>query len=71
MDQLVANKEQSMVPLIKSSIVRHAMQEGAKEQARVLLGEDAGPEAPLFDGGLVASPDGLGWSAARLTSGSG
>ena len=31
-DQLIANKEQSMVPLMKSSIVKHAMQEGAKEQ---------------------------------------
>jgi FAD-dependent halogenase len=61
-DQIIANKEQSMVPLMKSSIVKHAMQEGAKEQARVLLGQDAGTETPLFDGGLVASPDGLGWS---------
>jgi halogenation protein CepH len=61
-DQLVANKEQTMVPIIKSSIVKHAMQEGAKEQARVLLGQDAGPETPLFEGGLVASPDGLSWS---------
>ncbi|MGH3408102.1 MAG: tryptophan 7-halogenase [Streptosporangiaceae bacterium] len=61
-DQVVANKEQSMVPLMKSSIVKHAMQEGAKEQVRVMLGED-GPEAPLFEGGLIASPDGLGWSA--------
>jgi FAD-dependent halogenase len=61
-DQLVANKEQSMVPLMKSSIVKHAMQEGAKEQARVLLGEDISPEAPIFDGGLVASSDGLSWA---------
>ena len=61
-DQLIANKEQSMVPLVRSSIVKHAMQEGAREQARVLLGHDAGPETPLFDGGLIASPDGLGWS---------
>ena len=51
-----------MVPLMKSAIVKHAMQEGAKEQVRVLLGEDADLEAPLFDGGLIASPDGLGWS---------
>ena len=62
-DQLVANKEQSMVPLIRSSIVKHAMQEGAKEQTRVLLGPDAGPEAPIFEGGLVPSADGLTWSA--------
>jgi halogenation protein CepH len=61
-DQLVANHEQSMVPVIKSSIVKNAMQEGAREQARVLLGQDAGPETPLFDGGLIASPDGLSWS---------
>jgi len=61
-DQVVENKEQSMVPLMKSSIVKHAMQEGAKEQVRVLLGEDAGLETPLFDGGLIASADGLSWS---------
>jgi FAD-dependent halogenase len=62
-DELVANNEQSMVPLIRSSVVKHAMQEGAKEQTRVLLGQDAGPESPLFDGGLVPSADGLAWSA--------
>jgi FAD-dependent halogenase len=61
-DELVANKQQSMVPLIRSSIVKQAMQEGANEQARVMLSEGAGPEAPLFEGGLVASPDGLSWS---------
>jgi FAD-dependent halogenase len=61
-DQLIANKEQSMVPLMKSAIVKHAMQEGAKEQARVLLGQDIEPEIPLFEGGLVASADGLSWS---------
>ncbi len=61
-DQVIANKEQSMVPLMKSSIVKHAMQEGAKEQVRVLLGQDTEPEAPLVEGGLVASPDGLSWS---------
>jgi halogenation protein CepH len=62
-DQLLADKEQSMVPLVKTSIVRHAMQQGAKEQTRVLLGQDAGPDTPLFEGGLVASSDGLTWSA--------
>jgi halogenation protein CepH len=51
-----------MVPLMKSSIVKHAMQEGAKEQARVLLGQDIEPEIPLFEGGLVSSADGLSWS---------
>ena len=61
-DEVVANKEQSMVPLMKSSVVKQAMQEGAKEQARVLLGQDLVPETPVFQGGLVASPDGLSWS---------
>jgi halogenation protein CepH len=61
-DQLLANKEQSMVPVIKSSIVKNAMQEGAREQARVLLGHDAGPDTPLFEGGLIPSPDGLAWT---------
>jgi FAD-dependent halogenase len=61
-DQVIANKDQSMVPLMKSSIVKHAMQESAKEQARVLLGQDAESETPLFEGGLVTSPDGLSWS---------
>jgi FAD-dependent halogenase len=62
-DKVLANKEQSMVPLMRASIVKHAMQEGAKEQARVLLGQDdADLETPLFSGGLIGSPDGLGWS---------
>lgn len=61
-DELIANKEQSMVPLMKSSIVKQAMREGAKEQARVLPGQDVELEAPIFEGGLVASPDGLSWS---------
>jgi FAD-dependent halogenase len=61
-DKLVADKEQSMVPLINSQVVMHAMREGAKEQARVLLGQDAEPDVPLFEGGLIPSKDGLSWS---------
>jgi FAD-dependent halogenase len=61
-DELIANKERSMLPLMKSSIVKQAMREGANEQARVLPGRDVEPEAPVFPGGLVASPDGLSWS---------
>ncbi len=61
-DDVVANKAQSMVPLMKSSVVKQAMQEGAKEQARVLLGQDFGPDTPVFQDGLIASPDGLSWS---------
>src|SRR5205823_1578138 len=54
-DRLIANNEQSMVPVLRSSVVKSAMQEGAKEQARVLLGQDADPDTPLFEDGLVAS----------------
>jgi halogenation protein CepH len=61
-DKVVANKEQSMVPILRSPVVLHALQEGVKEQTRVMLGEHAVPETPVFEGGLVASSDGLGWS---------
>jgi halogenation protein CepH len=60
-DTVLAEKEQSMAPLFKSSVVRRAMSEGAQVQTRALLGEDAGAEAPVFEGGLIASIDGLFW----------
>jgi len=66
-DEVVENKEQSMVPLMKSSIVKQAMREGAKEQAHAMLGQDLEPESAIFEGGLVASLDGLSWSLPRLT----
>lgn len=62
-DELVADEEQSMVPLFKSSVVRQAMQEGAQVQTRAILGADLGPDVPIFDGGLVASDDGMFWVA--------
>jgi FAD-dependent halogenase len=61
-DEVIANKEQSMLPLFKSAIVKQAMQESAQVQARALLGDDAGAERPLFEGGLVPSADGMFWS---------
>jgi len=66
-DELVANKEESMLPLFKSSIVRQAMHEGTQVQARALLGEDAENEAPLFENGLVPSPDGMMWAVPAGT----
>jgi halogenation protein CepH len=63
-DKLVADGEQSMAPLFKSSVIRQALHEGSQIQARALLGEDADAEDPLFDGGLVPSEDGYFWSAA-------
>jgi halogenation protein CepH len=61
-DNLAQDEEQSMVPLFKSTVVRQALAEGGQVQARALLGEDAEPEEALFDGGLVASGDGLFWT---------
>jgi FAD-dependent halogenase len=62
-DDLVANEERSMLPLFKSSIVRQALQEGAQVQARALLGAGAETELPLFENGLIPSPDGFFWSS--------
>jgi FAD-dependent halogenase len=61
-DELIANKEQSMMPLVKSTVLKQAMREGAKEQVRALLGRLPERETPLFEGGLVTSDDGLSWS---------
>ena len=61
-DSQVAGKEQSMVPLFKSAIIRQAMHEGTQVQARALLGERAKAEHPLFENGLVPSGDGFFWS---------
>lgn len=58
---LAGDAEDSMVPLMKSSVVREVMQEGGQVQMRALLGADAEPEAPLFSGGLVPSEDGMFW----------
>jgi halogenation protein CepH len=61
-DTLVANGEENMLPMFKSSVVRQAMHEGMQVQATALFGEDAEAERPLFDNGLVASPDGMFWA---------
>jgi halogenation protein CepH len=62
-DQLIATKEESMLPVLTNPVVKRAIQEGAREQIRVLIGPKAAePDTPLFDGGLIASPDGLSWS---------
>ncbi|MFJ8472827.1 tryptophan 7-halogenase [Kitasatospora sp. NPDC094011] len=48
-------------PLLGSSVVREAMTESSKVQMHAALGEDAEEETPLFEGGLIPSPDGLSW----------
>jgi halogenation protein CepH len=61
-DELAGSEEPSILPLMRASVVKNAIQQGANEQLRVSLGSDLGPETPLFDGGLIASSDGLSWS---------
>jgi len=66
-DQMAGGDDASMVPLFKSQVVKQVMQEGGLEQMRVILGEDAEPELPLFPGGLVTSADGMKWLPHRPT----
>ncbi|MEW2064924.1 MULTISPECIES: tryptophan 7-halogenase [unclassified Streptomyces] len=42
-------------------VVGRLMEQGAALQARALLGDEAGAERPVRQGGLAASTDGLGW----------
>ncbi|MFJ8795273.1 tryptophan 7-halogenase [Streptomyces sp. NPDC102462] len=67
---LAGDADDSMVPLLKSSVVREVMQEGGQVQMRALLGADAEPETPLFDGGLVPSADGMCWQEPARPGGS-
>jgi halogenation protein CepH len=60
-DTLVDQQEESMAPLFRSSVVSQAMQEGSQVQTRAQLGEYAGDDVPVFDGGLVASSDSMFW----------
>ncbi|MEU4690757.1 tryptophan 7-halogenase [Actinoplanes sp. NPDC023714] len=48
--------------LHSSGVVAAAMSEGARIQSHALLGGDAGTESPLFDDGLIATDDSLGWT---------
>lgn len=63
-DALVANNSESMVPFMKSPVIRGVMQESSGIQMRALLGADAEPETPLFPDGLVSSTDGMFWVPA-------
>jgi halogenation protein CepH len=47
--------------LLNSPVVRDAMAEGSKVQMQALFGDDAEQELPLFEGGLIPSPDGMFW----------
>jgi halogenation protein CepH len=62
MNRHVANEERNMLPWFDAAIVRQATQEMAQVQTLAMLGEDREAEKPLFEDGLVPSPDGMFWS---------
>jgi halogenation protein CepH len=53
-------------PLFEAKIVGSALQEGAQLQALAELGADSGPQAPLFEGGLVPAADGAAWAEPSM-----
>jgi halogenation protein CepH len=61
-DELVANNEQSMLPIYDSPVVEDATRESAQIQMLATLGADRGRELPLFEDGLIPSADGMFWS---------
>ena len=61
-DEVVANNEQSMLPVFNSSVVKDATLESAQIQCLAALGTSMERETPLFEDGLIASADGMFWS---------
>lgn len=59
--EISRDPEENMMPLFESTVVRQAMREASQVQTRALRGKQLGPEPPLFDDGLAASPDGMFW----------
>jgi FAD-dependent halogenase len=62
-DEVVANNEQSMLPIFSSAVVQDTTLESAKIQSLAALGGNTPRESPLFEDGLVPSADGMFWSA--------
>jgi FAD-dependent halogenase len=60
--QVADDASQRPGALFSSDLVQHAMSESAQVQTQARLGSDPGDEAPLFEDGLVSSPDGLEWA---------
>jgi FAD-dependent halogenase len=61
-DQVIAEREQSMLPFFRSTVVRQAMREGGQVQSAAILGQDEEGELPVFKDGLVPSADGMRWA---------
>lgn len=61
-DELVANNQQSMLPVFSSAIVEDATLEGSRVQSLATVGTSKRRESPLFEDGLIPSADGMFWS---------
>jgi FAD-dependent halogenase len=59
--QIADTGNDSVIPLLKASAFRNAMQESAKVLSRAQMGAEYDTEEPLLAGGLISSDDGLAW----------
>lgn len=63
--QMVASGDDSLIPLLEAPVFKDAMQESEKVLVRAQLGARFSSEKPLFDSGLISSPDGLSWVPSK------
>jgi halogenation protein CepH len=61
-DELVAGNQESMLPIFNSAVVEEATLESSRIASLAATGTTKRPEAPLFEGGLIPSADGMFWS---------
>lgn len=64
-EEFVAGEQQSMLPWYNASIVRETTREATQIQTLATLGASEDAEPPMFEGGLVPSPDGMLWAQAH------
>ncbi|WP_370964538.1 tryptophan 7-halogenase [Amycolatopsis sp. cg9] len=62
LEKAAAEDEGAMLPLLKSAVAGQALRESSEIQAQAMYGVDAENELPLFEDGLIVSPDGMSWS---------
>jgi halogenation protein CepH len=63
-DNLTRDEHGNLVPAVKPQVFRQTLQEGLQVQEHALRASTIVTEAPLFDDGLVSSPDGMFWLPA-------
>jgi FAD-dependent halogenase len=59
--QIADSGNDSVIPLLKASVFRNAMQESEKVLSRAHLGSEYDTEQPFVANGLISSEDGLAW----------